>query len=178
MPSNVPSGLPARADPSGRKRARRRAASRRSASSETAETAYDAAARVQASRDAVGTVTGYFYNSDGRLWEVFVNCTNSGMTVPTSGWESCAATGTSDATWNLKTTYTYDAHGNRETETRPNGHVTKFVYDGADRVIERIENYVASPTQSDQSLATYTEYDEAGRGRPSGLRRRTGRPSL
>jgi RHS repeat-associated protein len=129
----------------------------------TTETAYDSAGRVQASRDALDTVTRNFYDSSGRLSSTVVNCTNSGTTVPTSGWESCAATGTHDATWNVTTSFTYDAHGNRETQSAPNGRVTKFVYDGADRLIERIENYTAGMPAADQNLTTYTEYDEAGR---------------
>jgi RHS repeat-associated protein len=132
----------------------------------TTETAYDAAGRVQATRDALGTVTRTFYDGSGRLSSSVVNCTNTGTTVPTSNWASCAATGTSDATWNVTTSYTYNARGNRETETAPggvNGRVTKFIFDAADRVIERIENYTAGSPADDQNLTTYTEYDEAGR---------------
>ncbi|HJP88998.1 MAG TPA: RHS repeat-associated core domain-containing protein [Candidatus Limnocylindrales bacterium] len=129
----------------------------------TGETAYDAAGRTQASRDPLGTVTRNFYDSSGRLTSSVVNCTNTGTTVPTTGWETCAATGTHDATWNVTTSYTYDAHGNQDTQTAPNGRITKFVYDGANRVIERVENYTAGTPAADQNLSTYTEYDESGR---------------
>jgi RHS repeat-associated protein len=129
----------------------------------TTESAYDAAGRVQASRDALGTVTRNFYDSSGRVSSSVVNCTNTGTTVPTSGWESCAGTGTHDASWNVTTAYTYDAHGNRDTETAANGRVTKYIYDGASRVVEQVENYTAGSPAADQNLSKYTEYDEAGR---------------
>jgi RHS repeat-associated protein len=129
----------------------------------TADAAYDAAGRLVASRDGLGTVSRTFYDSSGRVSSQVVNCTNTGATVPTSGWEICAATGTHDASWNVTTAYTYDANGNRDTETAPNGRVTRFVYDAAGRVIERTENYTTGTPAADQNLTTYSEYDPAGR---------------
>jgi RHS repeat-associated protein len=127
------------------------------------EAAYDSTGRLVASRNALGTVSRTLYDSNGRVTSQIVNCTNTGTTVPTSGWESCAATGTHDATWNVTTAYTYDASGNRETETAPNGRITRYVYDGAGRVIEQTQNYTAAAPAADQNLTTYTEYDPAGR---------------
>ncbi|MBI2781170.1 MAG: RHS repeat protein [Chloroflexi bacterium] len=129
----------------------------------TMETAFDAAGRAQASRDPAGTITRTFYDASGRTSSVVGNCTNTGATVPASGWESCAGTGTHDATWNVTTTSTYDATGNRDTETEANGRATKYVYDAANRVIERIENSTAGSPTADQNLSTFTEYDAAGR---------------
>jgi len=129
----------------------------------TTQTAYDAANRAVASRDPQGTISRTFYDVAGRVSSVVLNCTNTGTSVPTSGWESCAATGTHDATWNVTTSFTYDSHGNKLTETAANGRVTRFIYDAADRLAEQTENYVASPTQPDQNLTTYFAYDDAGR---------------
>ena len=128
-----------------------------------ADTAYDGAGRAVASRDGLGTVTRTFHDVLGRVTSQVVNCTNTGTTVPTTGWESCAATGTHDATWNVTTSYTYDASGNRDTETAPNGRVTKFAYDAAGRLTDRTENFTTGTPNADQNLTTYTEYDPGGR---------------
>ena len=96
----------------------------------------------------MGTITRTLYDAAGRVSSTDVNCTNTGTTVPTTGWESCAGTGTQDGTFNLTTSYTYDARGNQTSETAPNGRLTTSVYDSADRLITRIDNDVASPDRT------------------------------
>jgi RHS repeat-associated protein len=129
----------------------------------TSETAYDAAGRAVAARDGRGTITRTVYEADGRVVSRVVNCTNTGTTVPTTDWQGCAGSGTQDGTYNLTTSYTYDSRGNTATETAPNGRVTKFVYDAADRLVERTENFTTGAPASDQNLTTYFAYDDAGR---------------
>ena len=85
----------------------------------TTETAYDAAGHVQATRDPMGTITRNKYNPAGQLTDTYVNCTTSGTTVLTTGWESCTGAGTADGTWNLHTSYTYDVRGNQAQVTAP-----------------------------------------------------------
>jgi len=126
------------------------------------ETAYDAAGRVQAVKDPLGTITRSFYNGDGQLTKTVVNCTTIGTTIP-SDWVNCTAAGTADGTWNLPTTYGYDAQGNQSSVTAPNGRQTRMVYDGAGRLFTRTDNYVDGiPGPTDDLVTTYF-YDEAGR---------------
>ena len=132
----------------------------------TTEYAYDALGRQTAVRDPRGTVSRSLYDAEGRLVQTIQNCTNTGQTVPTSGWASCAGTGDHDATWNVTTSYAYDARGNQVSELAANGRETRSGYDGADRLIWRTENYVAeppSPAPADVNLTTYFYYDPAGR---------------
>jgi RHS repeat-associated protein len=125
-------------------------------------TAYDGAGNILAEKDGMGTITRRLYDSSGRMSSLIVNCTNTGTTVPTSGWESCAGTGTHDGTWNLTTVLTYDSHGNVVTKTTPNGRVTQQAYDAANRLIQQTENYTAGTPAADQNLSTYFAYDAAG----------------
>jgi RHS repeat-associated protein len=129
----------------------------------TTETASDAGGRVQAVKDPRDTISRTFYDVDGNVSKTVVNCTNSGTTVPTTGWASCAGTGTQDGTYNLTTTYGYDDHGNRTSETAPNGRVTTLVNDEADRLVRRIDNDVASPSGPTEDVTTEYFYDEVGR---------------
>ncbi|CAN5598268.1 hypothetical protein BH20CHL7_BH20CHL7_07190 [soil metagenome] len=79
-------------------------------------------------------------------------------------WKTCSGAGTQDGTFNVTTTYGYDARGNRTSETAPNGRVTTYVYDDADRLITRVDNDVpGTPSAADQDIATSFAYDEAGR---------------
>jgi RHS repeat-associated protein len=129
----------------------------------TTEYAYDNAGRQVAVRDPRGTITRTFYDANGRITKSVVNCTNSGTTVPTTGWETCAGTGTADGTFNLTTSYAYDARGNRTSETAPNGRLTTFIYDDANRLMTRIDNDVAGTPAANEDLLTYFYYDDAGR---------------
>jgi RHS repeat-associated protein len=132
----------------------------------TTETAYDPQGRQTATRDARNTVDRNWYDADGHLVQAVENCTDTGQTVPTTNWAACAATGDHDATWNVTTTYAYDPHGNRIAETAPNGRETRYGYDGADRLVWQIENYVDSPpppAPADVNLTSYFYYDDAGR---------------
>lgn len=127
----------------------------------TTETYYDANGNEVAVKDPRGTVTRTILDTARRVSKTILNCTDSGTTPPVNP-ATCAGTGTSDATWNLTTSYTYDARGNKASETAPNGRATTFAYDAADQLVSQTENWVASPTQADQNLTTYFYYDAAG----------------
>lgn len=129
----------------------------------TKQWAYDPMGREVASRDAQGTITRSLYDDAGNLVQRVEDCTSSGTTVPESGWESCSALGTQDATWNLTTSWTYDERGNQLTETAPNGRVTAFFYDAGNRLTERVDNDVAgTPTGNEELITTYA-YDDGDR---------------
>ncbi len=130
----------------------------------TSYTAYDAAGRVQASKDPMGTIARSFYNTSGQLTKTVLNCTTTSTIVPFD-WVNCTGAGTNNGTYNLTTTYTYDSHGNQATVTAPNGRITKSLYDDDERLITRIENFVdgiASGTTLEDLITSYA-YDEAGR---------------
>ncbi|MGH2966308.1 MAG: RHS repeat-associated core domain-containing protein [Solirubrobacterales bacterium] len=132
----------------------------------TTSFAYDAGGRQLAVKDPLGTVMRTLYDSAGRLSGTIVNCTEDTSTPapPSGSWWTCDGSTLHDGTWNLSTSYVYDARGNRTGETAPNGRVTTSVYDDANRLVARIENDVAgTPTAPDQDLATYFYYDDAGR---------------
>ena len=144
----------------------------------TTETAYDPAGQVLTVKDPRGTITRNFYNGDGQLTKTVVNCTSSGTTVPASGWESCTGAGTQDGTYNVTTTYGYDADGNQTKVTAPNSRVTRTAYDADGRTCRVIQNSttsdgtwdgyvdqcsVAIASSGNQDLSTFTFYDAAGR---------------
>jgi RHS repeat-associated protein len=132
----------------------------------TAETAYDAAGRAQAVKDPRGTVTRTMYDAVGRVDSTILNCTEdtSNPQPPGASWWTCDGSVLEDGTWNAATSYEYDTRGNRIKETAPNGRLTTYAYDDANRVIERIDNDVAgTPTAADQDLSTFFYYDDAGR---------------
>jgi RHS repeat-associated protein len=120
--------------------------------------------RERAILDPRGTVTRILYDPiTGHLQSRIVNCTN--LTTPgspTGNWYDCPGSVLNDGTWNLTTSYTYDSRGRKATETAPNNRVTTFLYDDADRLIQRIDNDVATVTNADQDLSTYFGYDNAG----------------
>jgi RHS repeat-associated protein len=128
----------------------------------TTETAYDAAGRVQATRDPMGTITLHVYNTAGQLTDTYVNCTTSGTTIPTD-WANCTGGGTANGTFNLRTRYTYDAHGQQATVVQPNGRVTAYLYDADDRPAKVIENYVDGVAGTTDDVTTETFYDAYGR---------------
>ena len=128
------------------------------------EHAYDASGREIAARDPAGTVRRTWYDNDGRVTQVVENCTNTGTTIPGDpAWKTCAGSGTHDATWNLTTTPTYDARGNRLTEVAPNGRLTTFTYDDLDRLTKQVANDVATPTLPTQDVTTEYAFDANGR---------------
>jgi RHS repeat-associated protein len=134
------------------------------------EHAYDSAGRGIAvrrpaptlSQADLKTITRTWYDAQGRVTKVVENCTNVGTTIPDAGWESCAATGTHDATWNLTATKTYDDRGNKIQETAPNGRVTTYTYDDLDRLIKQVDNDVASPSGPTQDVTTEYALDANG----------------
>lgn len=126
------------------------------------ETAYDAAGRVQAVKDPRGTISRSVYDTAGRLSKTVVNCTTSGTTIPTD-WINCTGAGTADGTWNLTTTYGYDAAGNQTSVVAPNGRETRTAFDAEGRVASRTENYVDGVPGTTDDLVTRYFYDEAGR---------------
>lgn len=128
----------------------------------TTETAYDAAGRVQAVKDPRGTISRSFYDTAGRLSKTVVNCTTSGTTIPTD-WINCTGAGTADGTWNLATTFGYDAAGNQTSVVAPNGRETRMAFDAEGRVVTRTENYLDGVPGTTDDLVTTSFYDEAGR---------------
>lgn len=132
----------------------------------TTEFAYDDLGREIARRDPGGTVGRSFYDAEGRLISTLGNCTSSGQTLPTTDWATCSGAGTHDATWNVMTAYAYDPRGNKISEVAANGRETRFGYDGADRLMWQVENYVdspSSPAPADVNVTTYFYYDADGR---------------
>jgi len=115
-----------------------------------------------ASKDPRGTISRSWYDAGGRLVKTVQNCTTTGTTIPPV-WDSCTGAGTADATWNLTTSFSYDARGNQTSEVAPNGRETRHGYDASDRLVWTTENYVASATVSDQNLTTYYYFDDRGR---------------
>jgi RHS repeat-associated protein len=128
----------------------------------TTSVAYDAAGREVARKDPRGTVTRTLYNAAGQRTAVIVNCTTSGTTLP-DPWAGCTGAGTANGSWNVATTYAYDARGNLASETAPNGRVTSYRYDQENRLVERIDNDVAGSPGPLEDLTTTTYYDAAGR---------------
>jgi RHS repeat-associated protein len=128
----------------------------------TSETAYDGAGRVQAVKDPRGTITRSIYDAAGRLARSVVNCTSAATTIPLD-WPICSGAGTSDGTYNLSTTYAYDAAGNQTSVVAPNGRETRTTYDADGRVVSRIENYVDGVAGTTDDLVTSYFFDEAGR---------------
>ena len=63
----------------------------------------------------------------------------------------------------MTTSRSYDSHGNVASETAPNGRVTTYLYDDADRLVQRIDNYVAGTPAVNEDISTYYAYDDAGR---------------
>jgi YD repeat-containing protein len=134
----------------------------------TTEYFYDAQGRQAAVRSPLAdgssfTVTRTVFDNAGRVTSVVANCTNSGTTVPTTGWESCTGAGTQDGTFNLTTTYSYDTAGNKASETAPNGRVTTNTYDDANRLIRQVVNDVATPVLPTDDVTTEYFYDAQGR---------------
>lgn len=129
----------------------------------TTETAYDGMGRAIASKDPGGTVTTTIYDNAGNVTRTITNCTISGTTPPTSGWETCAGTGTVGASANLTTEFTYDEGGNQLSQTAPNGRRTSMAYDALDRIVSRTENDVTGTPGANQDLVTTYAYDLAGR---------------
>ena len=128
------------------------------------EYAYDTSARGTATRDPRGTITRTIYDADGRVSDMYTNCTTSGTTVP-ADWAHCTGLGTPDrtnGTYNLHTSYTYDHRGNKLTETAPNGRMTTWTYDDLDRVTKVVDNDVASPTLPTEDVTTEYAFDTAG----------------
>ncbi len=65
--------------------------------------------------------------------------------------------------YNVHTGYTYDAAGNQATVTAPNGRVTTSIYDAQNRLVQTIDNDVASPTLPSEDIVTTYAYDDLGR---------------
>ena len=138
----------------------------------TTETAYEAAGRVQAAKDAMGTITRSVYNEAGQLTDTYVNCTTTGTTIP-SDWATCSGGGTADGTYNLHTHYGYDAWGNQAAVTAPNGRETRLLYDTSNRLTATIDNYVNGVAETTDGSATddvTTEYLYDGAGRQAAVR--------
>jgi RHS repeat-associated protein len=121
--------------------------------------AYDDAGRQTAVRKptddrAMFSVTRTFYDDAGRVSKVIDNCTNSGTASPPDpDWQTCigpGAGGTQDGSTNITTTDTYDAQGNKLTETAPdpsaavaNGAAmitTQYAYDDHNRLCRVVQD--------------------------------------
>ena len=131
----------------------------------TTYTAYDGAGRTLGSKDPSGTVSTTQYDADGRMSSTVVNCTEdtSSPQPPTGNWWTCDGSTLNDGTWNVKTTYGYDAAGNQTSVVAPNGRETRTAYDADGRVTQRIDNYVDGVAGTTDDLATDFFYDDAGR---------------
>jgi len=152
--------------------------------------AYDEMGRTTAVRSPTWgrtafTVTGTMYDALGRVTKSIDRCTDSGTTVPGAN-VACTGAGTQDVVTNHETAFTYDAAGNQVSMTTPSPAapasgsgwldtvITRYAYDGADRLCRVLENAgtdlqsltdpcataVTGTTSSD--LSTVYEYDEAG----------------
>jgi RHS repeat-associated protein len=128
------------------------------------ESAFDGLSRETARRDSRGTVTASLYDDASNLVKTIVNCTEAGTTPPGDpAWKTCDGDGTVDASTNVSTAYTYDERGNTLTERAPNGSVTTFTHDAADRIASRTDNDVDGTPSGNEDLTTTFAYDSAGR---------------
>ena len=132
----------------------------------TTDKAYDGQGREIAEMDPRGSVARSLYDDAGNLIESIQNCTNSGTTTfsrpPSTAWQTCAGTGTADATWNLVTAYTFDSSGSQLTQTDSNSRLTTITSDSARRVIDRVDNNTGAGT-GNQDLETTFVFDVMGR---------------
>jgi YD repeat-containing protein len=100
------------------------------------------------------TDTIYNYDEQGRLWHVKVTKLN-GVVLPAA----------------LITSYTYDAVGDKKTETLPNGDVTTYDYDSVNRLTDLITTQGSTPIFSQRYVlnddGTRKSVDES-QGQPDG----------
>ncbi|MEI7744799.1 MAG: hypothetical protein WCK58_13750, partial [Chloroflexota bacterium] len=129
----------------------------------TTETAYDAAGRVQATKDALGTVTRNAYNGAGQLTDTWVNCTSANQAT---SWRDCAGDGTVDrvdGTRNLHASHGYDAAGRQVAVRALNGRLTTTVYRADGSVSSIVDNDVAAPSGPTEDVTTWYIHDGLGR---------------
>ncbi|MEI7743007.1 MAG: DUF6531 domain-containing protein, partial [Chloroflexota bacterium] len=134
----------------------------------TTSHAYDAAGREIAVRDPAGTVRRTFFDAQGRVAKAVENCTNVGTTIlGDPAWKACTGAGTNDATWNLTTTFGYDARGNKTSEfvrhIGTDGLTTTWTYNDLDQLTKQVDNDVATPTLPTEDVTTEYAYDANGR---------------
>jgi RHS repeat-associated protein len=131
----------------------------------TTYTAYDGAGRALGTKDPLNTVSTTQYDAEGRVASTIVNCTEdtSSPQPPTGSWWTCDGSTLNDGTWNVKTTYAYDAAGNQTSVIAPNGRETRTAYDADGRVTQRIDNYVDGVAGTTDDLPSDYFYDDAGR---------------
>jgi YD repeat-containing protein len=140
----------------------------------TTEYAYDALGNQTAVKDPRGIINRSFYDANGRLSTSVQNCTTTGTTIP-SAWATCTGAGTADATWNLTTTYLYDANGNQTEETAPNGRDTRHGFDTANRLAllagirhDHLSEVCGQTARFARLTSTPSDRSNACHGSPSG----------
>jgi RHS repeat-associated protein len=136
-------------------------------------TVTDAAGRVVATKDPIGTINRTLYDAAGNVWKSITNCVD---TTPPANWYDCSGTASQDGTRNLISTTTFDAAGRKSSETAPNGRVTSYNYDDAGQLIKRVDNDVPGTPGPAEDVTTEYHYD--GFGRQDGIKDPAGRVTI
>jgi RHS repeat-associated protein len=113
---------------------------------------YDPAGNQVAITDTLNHITRNYYDSTGRLIKMVANFTDT--------------LGVSLATYNLTTTFGYDAVGNQIAVTDTLLHVTFTEFDNLNRPVTVTQNYKGNgffdPSKPDENVKRITHYDPAG----------------
>lgn len=121
------------------------------------ETVYDDQGRVQSTRDHLGNVTLYGYDSANRRIKVVQNASNPSYDVDTDP-DLSAYTGSSpDDDQDRISSTVYDGAGRVQSTVVSNNNATYFVYDELGRRIRTIQNYVSNG--EDPSLWLWDDTD-------------------
>ncbi|MDX9864023.1 MAG: DUF6531 domain-containing protein, partial [Anaerolineaceae bacterium] len=109
---------------------------------------YDSQGNRVSITDTAGVVTYFEYDGLGRVTAEVQNYVNGGP---------------NDSETNLRTEYTFNAVGNKETAAAADGVVTKYEYDSLRRITAETHNYVnGGPVDHQTNLRTQYGYDAAG----------------
>lgn len=129
----------------------------------TTTTAYDPqTGRVQGVQDELGGWRSYGYDELGRVINTIEECR---LTNGDPSASNCAAFDPDLPDRNVPTTTIYDARGRKEATIDALGHEHRTLFDGIDRRIGTIRNYVdgvADPLEPDTDVQTSQQYNQVG----------------
>jgi len=107
------------------------------------DTVYDEQGRVQSTRDHLGNVNLYGYDSANRRIKVVQNASNPSYDVDSDPNLSAYTWSSPNADQDRISTTVYDVAGRVQSTTEANGNVSYFVYDDLGRRVRTVQNYVA-----------------------------------